>query len=143
MSEPVANTTGGITAAEGGLTLRERIADTTIELPSGGSMVIAGLIQDDVRQTVTGFPVLKDLPVLGTLFRSREYTRAETELVVMVTPYLVRPVPESAIALPTDNFNPTSDGAANLMGQVNRIYGNVNKDLPNGRYHGAVGFIYK
>ncbi|MEO1700755.1 MAG: type II and III secretion system protein family protein [Pseudomonadota bacterium] len=143
VSEPVANTTGGLTAAEGGLTLRERIADTTIELPSGGSMVIAGLIQDDVRQTVTGFPVLKDLPVLGTLFRSREYTRSETELVIMVTPYLVRPVPESAISLPTDNFNPASDRAGNLLGRVNRIYGNVSNDLPNGRYHGAVGFIYK
>jgi len=143
VSEPVASTTGGITAAEGGLTLRERIADTTIELPSGGSMVIAGLIQDDVRQTVTGFPVLKDLPVLGTLFRSREYTRSETELVIMVTPYLVRPVPESAISLPTDNFNPPSDRAGNLLGRVNRIYGNVSNDLPNGRYHGAVGFIYK
>ncbi|MEM1376589.1 MAG: type II and III secretion system protein family protein, partial [Pseudomonadota bacterium] len=143
VSEPVANSIGGLAASQAGLTLRERIAETTVELPSGGSMVIAGLIQDDVRQTVSGFPVLKDLPVLGSLFRSREYTRSETELVIMVTPYLVRPVAESSISLPTDNFAPPSDRSANLLGRVNRIYGNVNKDLPNGRYHGAVGFIYK
>ncbi|MEL6437385.1 MAG: type II and III secretion system protein family protein [Pseudomonadota bacterium] len=143
VSEPVANNSGGLTAAQGGLTLRERLADTTVELPSGGSMVIAGLIQDDVRQVVTGMPGLSKLPVLGALFRSREYVRNETELVIMVTPYLVRPVAESSIALPTDNFAPPSDRAGNLLGRVNRIYGSADKNLPDGRYHGAVGFIYK
>ena len=61
----------------------------------------------------------------------------------MVTPYLVRPVAASQIALPTDNFMPASDASANLLGKVNRIYGSVDQKMPNGRYHGAVGFIYK
>jgi len=125
------------------LSIRRREAETTVELPSGGSMMIAGLIRDDVRQVVSGFPGLSKLPVLGTLFRSRDFVRSESELVIMVTPYLVRPVAASQIALPTDNFVHTSDAAANMLGQVNRIYGSVDQKMPNGRYHGAVGFIYK
>ncbi|TCD16422.1 type II and III secretion system protein family protein [Oricola cellulosilytica] len=125
------------------LSLRKRLADTTVELPSGGAMMIAGLIRDDVRQVISGFPGLSKVPVLGRLFRSRDYVRNESELVIMVTPYLVRPVAPNQIALPTDNFAPPSDRTANLLGRVNRIYGTVQKDLPKGRYHGAVGFIYK
>lgn len=125
------------------LSVRRREAETTVELPSGGSMMIAGLIRDDVRQVVSGFPGLSKLPVLGTLFRSRDFVRSESELVIMVTPYLVRPVAASQVALPTDNFVPTSDAAANLLGRVNRIYGSVDQKMPDGRYHGAVGFIYK
>ncbi|MEM9573920.1 MAG: type II and III secretion system protein family protein [Pseudomonadota bacterium] len=125
------------------LSIRRREAETTVELPSGGSMMIAGLIRDDVRQVVSGFPGLSKLPVLGTLFRSRDFVRSESELVVMVTPYLVRPVAASQIALPTDNYVSSSDAAANLLGQVNRIYGSVDQKMPDGRYHGAVGFIYK
>ena len=72
--------------------LKVRRAETTLELPSGGSMVLGGLLQDSVRQSIDGFPGLKDLPVLGTLFRSRDFQRNETELVIIVTPYLVKPV---------------------------------------------------
>ncbi len=125
------------------LSIRRREADTTVELPSGGSMMIAGLIRDDVRQVVSGFPGLSKLPVLGTLFRSRDFVRSESELVIMVTPYLVRPVAASQINLPTDNFAPASDAAATMLGRVNRIYGSVDQKMPQGRYHGAVGFIYK
>ena len=125
------------------LSLRKRLADTTVELPSGGAMMIAGLIQDDVRQVVSGFPGLSKVPVLGTLFRSRDYIRNESELVITVTPYLVRPTAPNKLAAPTDNFMPASDRTGNLLGRVNRIYGTVEKDLPDGRYYGAVGFIYK
>ncbi|MDZ7822654.1 MAG: type II and III secretion system protein family protein [Ahrensia sp.] len=125
------------------LSIRRRDAETTVELPSGGSMMIAGLIRDDVRQVISGFPGLSKLPVLGTLFRSRDFVRSESELVIMVTPYLVRPVAASQIALPTDNLVLSSDAAANMLGRVNRIYGSVDQKLPQGRYHGAVGFIYK
>lgn len=125
------------------LSIRKRLADTTVELPSGGAMMIAGLIRDDVRQVASGFPGLSKVPVLGTLFRSRDFIHNESELVITVTPYLVRPVKASQLAMPTDNFAPASDRAANLLGRVNRIYGTVQKDLPDGRYYGAVGFIYK
>lgn len=125
------------------LSIRKRLADTAVELPSGGSMMIAGLIRDDVRQVVSGFPGLSKVPILGALFRSRGFVRNETELVIMVTPYLVRPVAESQLARPTDNFNPASDRAGNLLGRVNRIYGAASGNKADGRYHGAVGFIYK
>ncbi len=125
------------------LSIRRRLADTTVELPSGGSMMIAGLVRDDVRQTVSGLPGLSKLPILGTLFRSRDFVRNETELVIIVTPYLSKPVARTALAKPDDNFNPASDGAANLLGRVNRVYGTMKTNKPAGRYHGVVGYIYK
>jgi pilus assembly protein CpaC len=125
------------------LSIRKRLADTTVELPSGGSMMIAGLVRDDIRQAVTGLPGLAKLPVLGTLFRSKDFVRNETELVVIVTPYLARPVARNELAKPDDNFNAPSDGAGFFLGRVNRVYGSMKTDLPNGRYHGVVGYIYK
>jgi pilus assembly protein CpaC len=125
------------------LSIRKRLADTTVELPSGGSMMIAGLVRDDVRQAVSGFPGLSKIPVLGTLFRSRDFVRNETELVIIVTPYLARPVARAALAKPDDNFTPASDGAGYFLGRVNRVYGTMQTDLAPGRYHGVVGYIYK
>lgn len=125
------------------LSIRKRLADTTVELPSGGSMMIAGLVRDDVRQAVSGLPGLSKIPVLGTLFRSRDFVRNETELVIIVTPYLARPVARNDLAKPDDNFTPASDGAGYFLGRVNRVYGTMKTDLPPGRYHGVVGFIYK
>jgi pilus assembly protein CpaC len=123
--------------------LRKRLADTTVELPSGGSMMIAGLVRDDVRQVVGGYPGLKKLPVLGALFRSRDFVRNETELVIIVTPYLVRPVARNKLNRPDDNFNVASDGAGIFLGKLNRVYGTMKTDRPAGRYHGVVGYIYK
>jgi pilus assembly protein CpaC len=125
------------------LSIRKRLADTTIELPSGGSMMIAGLVRDDVRQAVNGIPGLSKIPVLGALFRSRDFVRNETELVIIVTPYLTRPVARNELAKPDDNFNAASDGAGYFLGRVNRVYGTMQTDLAPGRYHGVVGFIYK
>lgn len=125
------------------VSIRKRLADTTVELPSGGSMMIAGLVRDDVRQSINGLPGLSRVPVLGALFRSRAFERNETELVIIVTPYLARPVARNELAAPTDNFNPASEGAGNFLGRVNRVYGTMKTDRPAGRYHGVVGFIYK
>lgn len=123
--------------------LRKRLADTTVELPSGGSMMIAGLVRDDVKQVIGGLPGLAKVPVLGTLFRSRNFVRNETELVIIVTPYLARPTARNELARPDDNFNAASDGAGMFLGRVNRVYGTMKTDKPAGRYHGVVGFIYK
>jgi pilus assembly protein CpaC len=125
------------------LSIRKRLADTTVELPSGGSMMIAGLVRDDIRQAVNGLPGLSKLPVLGTLFRSRDFVRNESELVIIVTPYIARPVARNQLARPDDNFNAASDGAAMFLGRVNRVYGTMKTNKPNGRYHGVVGYIYK
>ena len=130
---------GGITANG----IRRREADTAVELPSGGSIVIAGLVRDEIRQVMGGFPGASKIPVLGTLFRSRDFVRNETELVIIATPYLVRPVARNQLARPDDNFNAASDGAGNFLGRVNRVYGQMETQLPKGRYHGVVGFIYK
>ncbi len=133
---------GAVTSAPV-VSIRRREADTTVELPSGGSMVIAGLVKDDVRQVMSGFPGLRKLPILGALFSSREFERYETELVIIVTPYLVRPVARQKLARPDDNFTPPSDVAGIFLGRVNRIYGAVDAAPPEGRYHGNVGFIFK
>ncbi|MBE1205716.1 type II and III secretion system protein family protein [Aminobacter carboxidus] len=123
--------------------LRKRLADTTVELPSGGSMMIAGLVRDDVKQIMGGVPGLSKVPILGTLFRSRDFIRNESELVIIVTPYLARPVARNELAKPDDNFSIASDGAGMFLGRVNRVYGTMKTDKPMGRYHGVVGFIYK
>jgi pilus assembly protein CpaC len=125
------------------MSIRKRLADTTVELPSGGSMMIAGLVRDDIRQSVNGMPGLSKVPVLGTLFRSRDFVRNETELVIIVTPYLAKPTARRDLAKPDDNFNAASDGAGMFLGRVNRVYGTMKTDRPDGRYHGVVGYIYK
>jgi pilus assembly protein CpaC len=142
-NEAPAFASGGRGTTVNMLSIRKRLADTTVELPSGGSMMIAGLVRDDVRQAVNGLPGLSKLPVLGTLFRSRDFVRNETELVIIVTPYIARPTARNQLAKPDDNFNAASDGAGMFLGRVNRVYGTMKTDLPNGRYHGVVGFIYK
>ena len=120
--------------------LKVRRANTTVELPSGGSLVIGGLISDDTRQNIDGVPGLKTLPVLGSLFRSRDFQKKETELVVIVTPYMVNAVARSKLDLPTDNLDSGTDTQATLIGQLNRVYGKKPK-VPEGRYHGNYGFI--
>lgn len=125
------------------ISLRKRIADTTVEMPSGGSMMIGGLIRDETRQSINGTPGLSKIPVLGTLFRSRQFQRNESELVVIVTPYLVRSTARTELARPDDNLTPPSDAAGFVLGKVNRVYGSAKTNLPNGRYNGVVGFIYK
>ncbi|ALN71956.1 type II and III secretion system protein family protein [Aureimonas sp. AU20] len=134
---------GGVAPGVNLVGIRKRLADTTVELPSGGSLVIAGLVRDEMRQVISGYPGLSKIPILGTLFRSRDFQRYETELVVIVTPYLVRPVARQQLARPDDNLNFSSDGASNFLGRVNRVYGAADTRLPPGRYHGNVGYIYK
>jgi pilus assembly protein CpaC len=120
--------------------LKKRQANSTVELPSGGSIALAGLISDDVRQNIDGFPGLKDVPILGTLFRSRDFIKRETELVIIVTPYLVKPVSPKALAKPLDGLAESSDRKANFMGHLNRIYG-TESAAPVGDLKGDYGFI--
>ncbi len=121
--------------------LKVRRAETAVELPSGGSIVIAGLLSDQSRQAISGYPGLKSLPVLGTLFRSRDFQAKETELVVLVTPYVVKPAARQQLARPDDGFAWASDVNADLLGQMNRIYGRDPERAPVGSYAGDVGYI--
>jgi pilus assembly protein CpaC len=120
--------------------LKKRQANSTVELPSGGSLAMAGLLSEDTRQSIDGFPGLKDLPILGTLFRSREYQKEETELVVIVTPYVVRPTSRQQLARPQDGLGDPTDRKANFLGQINRVYGGGNP-APVGDLKGDYGFI--
>ncbi len=120
--------------------LKKRQANSTVELPSGGSLAMAGLLSEDSRQNIDGFPGLKDLPILGTLFRSRDYQKQETELVVIVTPYMVRPVARQELARPLDGLGDPTDRKANFLGHINRIYGG-GREAPVGDLKGDYGFI--
>jgi pilus assembly protein CpaC len=121
--------------------LKVRRAETVVELPSGGSIVIAGLLSDQSKQAISGYPGLKNLPVIGALFRSRDFIKNETELVVLVTPYVVKPVARQQLASPDDGFAWASDVNTDLLGQMNRIYGRDPERAPAGDYTGDVGFI--
>lgn len=122
--------------------LKVRRAETTVELPSGGSLVIAGLLKETTEQSFSGVPGAKDLPVLGALFRSRDFKNDETEMIVIVTPYTVNPADPRDLALPTDNFKASTDRNANLMGHLHELYG-VKGSTPAGTYQGSYGFIIK
>ncbi len=120
--------------------LKKRQANSTVELPSGGSLALAGLLSEDTRQNIDGFPGLKDLPILGTLFRSRDFQKSETELVVIVTPYMVRPVARQELSLPQDGLGDPTDRKANFLGHINRVYGGGGPP-PVGDLKGDYGFI--
>ena len=120
---------------------RTRKADTTVDIPSGGSLVMAGLIQNSSQQVVNGTPGLMNIPVLGQLFRSRDYQRQETELMIVVTPYIAKSVDRNQLALPTDGFADASDPSAWLLGRVNKIYGVKGAVVPNSKLNGRYGFI--
>jgi pilus assembly protein CpaC len=121
--------------------LRVRRASSAVELPSGGALVLAGLLQEQTRQNITGVPGLMNVPVLGTLFRSRDYQTGLTELMIMVTPYVVRPRARQDLARPDDGFANPSDPATILLGQLTRIYATSAKPGPRRAYHGSYGFI--
>jgi pilus assembly protein CpaC len=130
----------GTPAASGEPTIDTRQAQTVVEIPSGGAMMLAGLIKDVTHQDLKGTPGLQRVPVLGALFRSRAYQSNQSELAVIVSPYIVNAVHESDLATPADGFNPATDRQAVLFGKLNRTYGTPGKH-PNGVYHGNVGYI--
>ena len=122
-----------------GLTVRR--ADTTVEIPSGGTLAMAGMLEEQTKQTITGLPGLMQLPILGTLFKSRDYLNNQTELVVLVTPYIVRAVAQKDLSRPDDGFADPSDPASVLLGRLNRIYGVGGIPDPPDNYRGKYGFI--
>jgi len=122
--------------------IKTRRAETTLEIPSGGAMAMAGLIQDQTKQAINGMPGIMQLPILGSLFRSRDYINSQTELMVLVTPFIVRAVAQKDLSRPDDGFASASDPQSDLLGTVNRIYGVPGRNEPPARnYRGAYGFI--
>jgi pilus assembly protein CpaC len=89
-------------------------------LASGQSFILGGLLQNNVTELVTKIPALGDIPVLGQLFRSQQFQKNESELVILVTPYLVRPVATSSLQAPTDGFFPPHDAQSVISGDTHR-----------------------
>lgn len=136
VSEPT--TEGGFNA--GGITIpatREREAKTSVQMQAGQTLVIAGLIEDKVRQQFNSLPGVGNIPILGALFRSRDFVRSQTELLILVTPVLAHP--GGQVRLPTDKLNFSGDAEAIFLGHMQRLYG-VGEGS-TGQLNGSVGFV--
>ena len=121
---------------------RVRKSETTVELPSGAMMMTAGLIQQASNQVVNGLPGLMNLPILGTLFRSRDYQRRETELMIIVSPVIAKPMEANQVKRPDDGFVDAHDAQTVLLGRLNKLYGVAGAPPPPGAaYKGRFGFI--
>jgi pilus assembly protein CpaC len=123
--------------------LSVRRTQTTVELPSGGSFAVAGLMQHNTKQVIDGFPGVKDLPVLGALFRSRDFADDTTELVVLVSAYLVEPTTEAALSAPTDGFIAPSDPETILLGRLNAVYKRKDEKPVSPQASAPVGFVVR
>ncbi len=118
--------------------------ETTVDMPSGGTLMLSGLIQNSESNSVSGFPFLKDIPILGTLFRSTEFQHDESELVITVTAYLAKPTgADAALALPTDGFEPASDIDIYLLGRLHKEYGKGEQPFWMDSVTGPFGYIMK
>ncbi|MGJ8527490.1 type II and III secretion system protein family protein [Maritalea sp.] len=134
------NAEGGYVA--GNVTIpatKERRAKTSVKLASGSTLAIAGLIEEKHRQRFNEVPGLGKIPILGTLFRSRDFIRSETELLILVTPYLAEAGMKHDFDLPTDRIEFSDDASAYFLGHMEKMYGVGNKE--NGDLQGSVGFV--
>ncbi len=136
ISEISAPVTSGNSSYPG---LAVRRAETTVEMPSGGTMAMAGLIRDDTRRSIDSTPGLKEVPVLGPLFRSNDFQSSQSELVVLVTPYLVKPAHESDFSLPTDGFANPSDIDMYVKGRLAAVYDDKKGDSDKEKSDGFLG----
>jgi pilus assembly protein CpaC len=126
-----------VSEPSGGGAITERGAKTTVEIPAGCTLAIGGLLQENEKHQLAQMPGLGDIPILGALFRSRDYIHEQTELVIMVTPVMAeygRP------DLPTDSYAIAGDAEAIFLGHLEKQYGVGNEGMRGG-YKGSVGFI--
>lgn len=122
--------------------LQVRRSENTVELPSGGAMMIAGLLQESTRQAIDSLPGMATMPVLGSLFRSRDYLSGETELVVIVEPYLVTATSPGRMQTPADGLRIATDIQTTLFGQLNQTYGTPSPTASGGAgWQGPVGYV--
>ncbi len=131
----------GTTTATSLSGLNVRRVQNTVELPSGGSMMIAGLLQETTRQNIDALPGLMNVPVLGSLFRSRDYLNGETELVVIVEPYIVRPTSPGRMQTPADGLRIANDAQTIFLGQLNQAYNASEPTAARSSWQGPVGYV--
>ena len=134
-------TTPGTTASLTIPALIVRRAETAVELPSGGSMMIAGLLQEKTKQNLDSLPGMTTLPVLGSLFRSRDYLSGESELVIIVTPYIVGPTSSDRLQTPVDGLQIADDASTLLLGSLSRAYNATPATQPGRSYQGPYGYV--
>lgn len=139
LSNAGAVTTSGITVPA----LTTRRAETTIELGSGQSFAIAGLLQEDFQDNVRQVPYVADIPILGELFKSEQFRRNETELIIIVTPYVVQPMSGRDLPLPTDPLTKSDSDAVAQRSQADLLGGAIAVPLgsPNGRQLGSAKYL--
>ncbi|PTS88249.1 MULTISPECIES: type II and III secretion system protein family protein [unclassified Caulobacter] len=135
----VSNGSGSSTLTVPGLTVRR--AETTVELPSGGSLMIAGLLQQTTKQTVDAIPGMTSMPVLGSLFRSRDFLNGETELVIIITPYIVDPAHPRSLQTPADGLQIAGDMSTALLGRLNKVVKAPAGANIGRAYQGPVGYV--
>lgn len=123
------------------LSITKREANTSVELPSGTTLAIGGLLEEKSKQQINQMPGLGNIPILGALFRSRDFQTEQTELVILVTPYLVNPSPANTIAVPTDGSVVASDAEGIFLGKLETIYGVGKTGEMRGSISGSVGFV--
>jgi len=121
--------------------LSVRRAETTVEMASGQTLMIAGLLKEQTKETIDGLPGMTNLPVLGALFRSRDYLSGETELVILVTPYLVEGTSPNRMQTPVDGLQIASDLETTIMGRLNRATNGPAATTPRQPYQGPVGYV--
>lgn len=134
-------TTGGATLVIPGLNVRR--VETAVELPSGGAIMLAGLIQNTTKQTLDSLPGLLELPVLGALFRSRDFQNNQSELVVILTPYIVKPTTMDRLSTPADGMVFASDIETDLLGRMTRGFSKpaASNDAAGATYRGPFGYV--
>ena len=121
--------------------LSVRRAETTVELPSGGSFMIAGLLQQTTKQTIDSLPGMTNLPILGTLFRSRDFLNGQTELVIIITPYIVDPTRPQNLQTPADGLQIAGDMSTVLLGRLNKVVKAPSGANAGRAYQGPVGYV--
>lgn len=131
--------TGAASLVVPGLSVRR--AETMVELPSGGSFMIAGLLQQTTKQTIDALPGMTSMPVLGTLFRSRDFLNGETELVIIVTPYIVDPTKPQNLQTPADGLRIAGDMSTALLGRLNEVVKAPPGANAGRAYQGPVGYV--
>ena len=118
--------------------LKSRTAETTVELGSGQAFMIAGLLNNDTANNINKVPGIGNLPILGSLFKSRNFQRHETELVIVVTPYLVKPINASDVRLPTDGFRNANEGQGLFLEQMHDGISGARAPMPSRAPNGPV-----
>jgi pilus assembly protein CpaC len=118
--------------------VQKRRAETVLEMPSGSALAMAGLLSEQTRQNVDGVPELRKIPILGSLFQSKDYRNNLSELVILTTPYIVRPTEQRALSRPDEALTSAAPLSGLLLGHLNRVYKSVPPNLTAG---GAFGFV--